>query len=579
MAADESNVAAQPQDAADKKSTVREVAKSTGLQLPEWAEQLADTYESHASSQFILHGNVADRILLQESDGGGAELGAVDEFIEKKLLSTFDVIFSYDLGNGLRNEKGKEIVSDWSGSGNLPRKPLDAFDRITHYLRYVTNLRHLGRDSAQVAIIIKAAHLILPAGASGTQYDLNAMALLAKEWSTDTALNAHQIATFFLCENINDLHPLLRSNPRATHVRVPLPSLAEVEGVLSHLQHECSGALSEYTDLAEPAGQLVGATVSSIEAMLRKRDYLNDPIIADDLAELKQKLVEKDCDGLIEFVEPDRSLADVYGHDAVKEWMLADIKLWQQGDLKAMPMGYLLCGPVGTGKTYLVECLAGEAGVPVVKLKNFRDRWVGSTEGNLEKIFRLLEALGRCIVFIDEADQALGKRNTQGDSGVSGRVYSMMAKQMSDTRNRGKIIWILASSRPDLIEIDLKRPGRVDVKFPLFPAYTPEGGYALIRALCRKQGMKISKKPDIDILKVIPDLVTAGAAEALSVRVYRLVKTKGLSVEEALRDCLDDYQSPIPEDIMRFQIDIAAQETTDVAFIPNHFREMLSEYD
>ena len=67
------------------------------------------------------------------------------------------------------------------------------------------------------------------------------------------------------------------------------------------------------------------------------------------------------------------------------------------------------------------KCLAGEAGVPVVKFKNFRDKWVGSTEGNLEKIFRLLQALGRCVVFIDEADQALGRRGGGDDSsGVSG---------------------------------------------------------------------------------------------------------------------------------------------------------------
>ena len=98
-------------------------------------------------------------------------------------------------------------------------------------------------------------------------------------------------------------------------------------------------------------------------------------------------------------------------------------------------MGYLLCGPVGTGKTYLVECLAGEAGVPVVKLKNFRDKWVGSTEGNLEKIFRLLQALTRCFVFIDEADQALGSRDpAANDSGFSGRIYSMMADRDEPTR-------------------------------------------------------------------------------------------------------------------------------------------------
>ena len=136
-------------------------------------------------------------------------------------------------------------------------------------------------------------------------------------------------------------------------------------------------------------------------------------------------------------------------------------------------MGYLLCGPVGTGKTFLVECLAGEAGVPVVKLKNFRDRWVGSSEGNLEKIFRLIRALGRCMVFIDEADQTLGKRDSgSNDSGLSGRIYSMIAQEMSDSGNRGRVLWLLASSRPDLIEVDLKRPGRIDVKVPLLPTST-----------------------------------------------------------------------------------------------------------
>ncbi len=92
--------------------------------------------------------------------------------------------------------------------------------------------------------------------------------------------------------------------------------------------------------------------------------------------------MERDSAGLVEFIEPRRTLADYHGQEALKTWLRQDIALWRAGDLKALPMGYLLCGPVGTGKTFLVECLAGEAGVPVVKLKNFRDRWVGSSEGN-----------------------------------------------------------------------------------------------------------------------------------------------------------------------------------------------------
>jgi hypothetical protein len=68
----------------------------------------------------------------------------------------------------------------------------------------------------------------------------------------------------------------------------------------------------------------------------------------------------------------------------------------------------------------------------------------------------LLHALGRCFVFIDEADQALGKRDSgPNDSGPSGRVYSMIAKEMSDSQNRRKIVWVLATSRPNLIEVDL----------------------------------------------------------------------------------------------------------------------------
>jgi hypothetical protein len=103
--------------------------------------------------------------------------------------------------------------------------------------------------------------------------------------------------------------------------------------------------------------------------------------------------------GIVEFVESARTLEDYHGQDSLRNWLRQDIALWRLNDVRALPMGYLLCGPIGTGQTFLVECLAGEAGVPVLKLKNFRDKWIGSSEANLEKIFRLIRALGRCIVF------------------------------------------------------------------------------------------------------------------------------------------------------------------------------------
>jgi hypothetical protein len=208
-----------------------------------------------------------------------------------------------------------------------------------------------------------------------------------------------------------------------------------------------------------------------------------------------------------------------------------------------------------------------------VKLKNFRDKWVGSTEGNLEKIFRLLKGLGRCFVFIDEADQALGKRDAgNNDSGLSGRIYGMFAEQMSNPANRGRIVWILASSRPDLIEVDLKRPGRIDVKIPIFPTTTSGEGFALIRALAKRRGIELNDADFHAIEPLIPTLLTPGAAESIAVKLYRAVRIEGCSSIDALRDVLDGYQNPVPPDVMEFQISLAAREASDGDFVPESFR-------
>jgi hypothetical protein len=206
-------------------------------------------------------------------------------------------------------------------------------------------------------------------------------------------------------------------------------------------------------------------------------------------------------------------------------------------------------------------------------MKNFRDKWVGSSEGNLEKIFRLIHALGRCYVFIDEADQALGRRDSaSGDSGVGGRIYSMLAEEMGSSTNRGRVIWVLASSRPDLIEVDLKRPGRVDVKIPLFPTTTPREGFDLIRMLCGKRGLAIPESSFGSLESRIPPLLTPGAAEAFAVKIYRQVRTGTATLGDVLAESLTEYQSPIAPEVMAFQIQIAASEATALEFVPPVFR-------
>lgn len=543
--------------------------------LPRWARDIISLYESRAVNQFILHGNVNDRLYLPLGDK--ASLGSIRDFLLRVLLPRFDVILSYDLGNGIRVEKGGEIFAQWPGvkeSPELPRQPRTAIEFLTRYFRYMANLARLGKPSQQVACYIRACHLVAPALPGALNYDLNALALLLRDWATDDALIQHSLVTCLIADNLNDLHPLIVQNPRVGSIQIPQPAANELQATLALMEPSYPKALTEFRGQSSRlASQLAGASINSIEELLKLKEHDTAAIQPADVVVLKKSLVEKDCNDLIEFIESKRTLDDVHGQEKLKAWLRQDVALWRESQLEALPMGYLVCGPVGTGKTYLVECLAGEAGIPVVKIKNFRDKWVGTTEGNLEKIFRLLHALGRCFVFIDEADQALGRRDSgSNDSGLSGRVYSMMAKEMSDSGNRGKIIWVLASSRPDLIEVDLKRPGRVDVKIPIFPTSTPEEGFTLLSALCRRRDVALDERDFAALEKLIPDWLTPGAAETLAVKTLRSVLTGKLSPAEALRRSLTDYQPPVARDILEAQVRLAVDEASDWDFVPPAFR-------
>ncbi len=537
---------------------------------PGWVAELALGYESGAHGQFILYGNVADRFPL------GGRLVGLGRYLDAQLLGGFDLLFSYDPGNGLGVLRGAERLAQWPGSkeiGPLPRDPRAAVEVVSRYLRYRANLAALGRqDTEHVAIILRGADQLLPGGRAG-DFDIASLASLIRDWASEPPFTDLAFASFLIADNLNDLHPQVAFNPRVTRVRVPLPDAGVLRLALAQLRLDFPSAFNADSGDEAAANALSGVSISALGSLVRIRAHEGRALGPADWVKAKKQMVETDASGLIEFIESKRTLEDYHAQPALKAWLRQDIALWNASDLRALPMGYIFCGPVGTGKTYLVECLAGEAGVPVIKLKNFRDRWVGSSEGNLEKIFRLIRALGRCIVFIDEADQTLGKRDSgSGDSGLSGRIYSMIAQEMSNADNRGRVMWILASSRPDLIEVDLKRPGRIDVKIPLLPTTTVKESAALLGAMFKRFDMAC------DAAKMqalaLPILLTPGAAEALAVKVYRLHRTAKLSPIKALAACIDGYQAPVPRDVLEFQMRIAIREATDMAFVPPLLRAM-----
>ena len=231
-------------------------------------------------------------------------------------------------------------------------------------------------------------------------------------------------------------------------------------------------------------------------------------------------------------------------------------------------MGYLLCGPVGTGKSFLAQCVSGEIGVPCVMLKNFRSKYVGETEGNLERVLSVLRAMGPVVVVIDEADAALGSRESEGDSGTSSRVFGMIAAQMGDTQYRGRIIWMLLTARPDLLPIDLKRQGRAEVHVPLFYPTDENEIRQMFVIMAKKLGSRIA----IEDVPPIPQRGQLSGAdiEGIVGRAWRTALLAGADhvTKEALTDAVAQF-IPSTQGLEReLQETAAILECTDRQFLP-----------
>ncbi|MEM9291533.1 MAG: ATP-binding protein [Acidobacteriota bacterium] len=593
-----------------------DTAPSSVSSLAPWAEEMRRLFRAEATSQFILHGAVHDLVAAPAGTGGGLRLdGAENEYVSlprylwKVMLEPFDVVVVYDRGRGIRVKKGGKHFhdflrafdafrgTDWAkvpdlGPGDtaldlgnlLPRDAPRALELIHRFLRGSQNLtrREGGRTVAaplRVAVVLEHAHFLAPRGeALQLSGEHSRVLIQLLEWASDPSIIGAFICTVLITDRLGDMSPALVASPYTAKIELPLPGVEELTALARDLAASEPG-LEENSELPldELAARLVGLTRVNARSLVLRAQRNGEALTQEFLTQVRKELIEKEASGLIEFVESERTLDDVAGHEEAKAWLREDAELMRRGITRALPMGYLLAGRIGTGKTFLVHCLAGEVGIPVVELKNFRDRWVGATEANLQKIFQILEALGRVIVFVDEADQATGKRDAgAGDSGLSGRVYGMLAKQMSETRNRGRILWIFATSRPDLLEVDLKRQGRLDVHIPLFPPADPRSRHQLFHAMARKVGLKVSAEE----LPHLEDrwIIGGNEMEGLLVRALRRYEMLRLRTDqpepqlaEVVRGVIEEFRPSAHVERLELMDLLAVEECTDDRFLPQRF--------
>ncbi len=550
--------------------------------FPAWAAELSELYYSGSTSLFVLHGNVHDLVPLTAD---AVSYGSVSDFLAEQVFGRWDLVLYYDLARGLRAFAGRDGVRlkemvvrahDKVGDLALARKdPTTAFALLDRFVQF--NIM-AGEESVSAAIIIDHASFLLPNGEPGRLSPAASQQVVTLlNWAASPHVKRLNMAVVLMDESAAALSERITSNPYISDIEVAMPDETARARFLHYaLEGRDLKLASDYSE-PELARLTAGISCVDINVMVQSAFESGHPLDAARMRELKKELIERQCRGLLEFMQPKWTTDVLVGHAPVKQRLREDAQLLQRGDTETLPMGYLVCGPVGTGKTFLAQCMAGEMGVPCVMLKNFRSKYVGETEGNLERVLGVLRAMGPVVVVIDEADATLGNREQEGDSGTSSRVFSLIAAQMGDTRYRGKILWMLLTCRPDLLPIDLKRQGRAEVHVPLFYPSLPEELRAMFQAMARKAGVQLSPEQ-------IPDVPSTGQLsgadiEGIVTRAARHSRLHGepgidkIALERELAGFL-----PSLEGLEKEMQEIAAMlECTDAEFLPEAFRKRVQE--
>jgi AAA+ superfamily predicted ATPase len=448
----------------------------------------------------------------------------------------------------------------------LSKEPAATFATLDRFVR--ANIMSKEEDRLSVAVMIDQASYLFPAGEPGrASLQTSSQLVTMLNWAMSPHVKRLNMAFVLMDERLSDLSDRLTGNPHVATVEVPLPAEEERRLFVESCGGSTLSTISDYT--ARELGKLTaGISITDLNVLVQSARESGKRLDATVFRSLKKRLLERQCRGLLEFIEPKWTLDTVVGHDAAKARLREDAALLKRGALDTLPMGYLLCGPVGTGKSFLAQCVSGEIGVPCLMLKNFRSKYVGETEGNLERVLAVLRAMGPVVVVVDEADAALGSREQDGDSGTSSRVFGMIASQMGDTRYRGQIIWMLLTARPDLLPIDLKRQGRAEVHIPLF--YPTDE--AEIRQMFVIMAKKLGSTVAAEDVPAIPQKghLSGADIEGMVGRAWRISLLAGRDriAKEALAEVIAQFM-PSTQGLERELQETAAMlECTDRQFLP-----------
>jgi hypothetical protein len=323
--------------------------------FPAWAAELSERYFSGSTSLFVLYGNVHDVVPLS---AGGASYGGLADFLAEQVFGRWDLVLYYDLARGLRVFTGRDgarlkdmVVRCNEKLGDLAVARKDSATAFALLDRFVQNNIMAGDESLSAAILIDHASFLLPSGEPGRLSPAASQQVVTLlNWAASPHVKRLNMAIVLMDESAAALSERITSNPYVSDIEVPMPNEA-ARGSFLHfaLAGRDIQTASDYSE-SELTRLTAGISCVDINVLVQSAFESGRRLDAARMRRLKKELIERQCRGLLEFMEPKWNTDVLVGHAPIRQRLREDAQLLQRGDTQTLPMGYLVCGPVGTGK-------------------------------------------------------------------------------------------------------------------------------------------------------------------------------------------------------------------------------------
>jgi hypothetical protein len=280
----------------------------------------------------------------------------------------------------------------------------------------------------------------------------------------------------------------------ATVIEWPLPDRSEIAAVLD----AAIGSLPEaIRSQAAPNGTrdaaidaAVGLTAEEAAACYAKSLVQTRKIDPAVVSQEKRRVIARER--VLEWFDPlPGGLDAVGGLDNMKGWLVARKNAYSASarayGLPA-PKGVVLVGISGCGKSLTAKASATAMGVPLLRLDlgALKSKFVGESEGNIRKAFKVIEAIGRCVVWVDEIEKAMqGATSGSADGGVSTDALGAVLSWMQE--RSGEAFVIATANDVSSLPPELLRKGRFDEVF-FVDLPTTEERVSVLKAALKAHG-------------------------------------------------------------------------------------------